>query len=167
MGHRIYIHGRGQVYLWPLFPRLVAPNLETFQQRFLCNLTQWANTCPEITVKILKQERHCSSDYIWDKVFKSGLSKFFKDCLPQNLHSPLLNNLSHLWLLAGIDSLTRGKHVWWRFSWKFFKGVKRALLFGTKYSRVDLVNFEEAPFSLYLQKTVSSNLNCWLIGHIC
>ena len=24
-------------------------------------------------------------NYIWDKVFKSGLSKFFKGCLPQNL----------------------------------------------------------------------------------
>ena len=56
---------------------------------------------------------------IWDKVFKSGLSKFcgrqhlknvqgydlfkktisleiFKDCCPQNLISPLLNILSHL-----------------------------------------------------------------------
>ena len=30
----------------------------------------------------------------WDKVFKSGLSKFFKGCLPQNLLSPLLNTLS-------------------------------------------------------------------------
>ena len=30
----------------------------------------------------------------WDKVFKSGLSKFFKDCLPQNLPSPLLNTFS-------------------------------------------------------------------------
>ena len=34
--------------------------------------------------------------FIWDKVFKSGLSKFFKSCLPQNLLSPLLNALSHL-----------------------------------------------------------------------
>ena len=33
---------------------------------------------------------------IWDKVSKSGLSKFFKGCLPQNLLSPLLNTLSHL-----------------------------------------------------------------------
>ena len=40
-----------------------------------------------------------SSHYItinWDKVFKRGLSKFFKDCLPQNLLSPLLNTLSQL-----------------------------------------------------------------------
>ena len=46
---------------------------------------------------------------IWDKKFKSGLSKFcgrqplkanfksfFKGCLPQNLLSPLLNTLSHI-----------------------------------------------------------------------
>ena len=33
---------------------------------------------------------------IWDKVFKSELSKFFKSCLPQNLLCPLLNTLSHL-----------------------------------------------------------------------
>ena len=33
-----------------------------------------------------------------DKVFKNGLSKFFKDCLPQNLLSPLLNTLSHILL---------------------------------------------------------------------
>ena len=35
---------------------------------------------------------------IWDKVFKRGLSKFFKGCLPQNLLSPLLNTLSHMFL---------------------------------------------------------------------
>ena len=29
----------------------------------------------------------------WDKVFKSGLSKFFKGCFPQNLLSPHLNTL--------------------------------------------------------------------------
>ena len=32
----------------------------------------------------------------WDKVFKSGLSKFFKDCLPQNLLTLLLNALSQI-----------------------------------------------------------------------
>ena len=32
--------------------------------------------------------------HIWDKVFKSGLSKFFNSCLPQNLYSPLLNTFS-------------------------------------------------------------------------
>ena len=31
-----------------------------------------------------------------DKVFKSGITKFFKGCLPQNLLSPLLNTLSHI-----------------------------------------------------------------------
>ena len=30
------------------------------------------------------------------QVFKSGLSKFFKGCLPQNLLSPLLNTFFHL-----------------------------------------------------------------------
>ena len=34
--------------------------------------------------------------HIWDKVFKSRLSKFFKGCLPQNLLSSLLNTSSHL-----------------------------------------------------------------------
>ena len=34
----------------------------------------------------------------WDKVFKSGLSKLFKGCLPQNLLSPLLNTLSQMFL---------------------------------------------------------------------
>ena len=34
-----------------------------------------------------------------DKVLKSGLSKFLKACLPQNLLSPLLNTLSHLNLI--------------------------------------------------------------------
>ena len=33
---------------------------------------------------------------IWDKVFKNGLSKFFKGCLPQNLLSPLLHTLSQI-----------------------------------------------------------------------
>ena len=32
----------------------------------------------------------------WDKAFKSGLSKFLKDCLPQNLLSPFLNSFSHI-----------------------------------------------------------------------
>ena len=32
----------------------------------------------------------------WDKVFKSGLSKFFKGCLSQNILSPLLNTLSQI-----------------------------------------------------------------------
>ena len=63
--------------------------------------------------------RNPSNNSIWDKVFKSGLSKFcgrqplknfrgygllkqtisskfFKGCLPQNLLSPLLNTLSHI-----------------------------------------------------------------------
>ena len=34
--------------------------------------------------------------YIWDKAFKSGLSKFFKGSLPQNFTSSLLNTLSHI-----------------------------------------------------------------------
>ena len=34
---------------------------------------------------------------IWDKVFKSGL-KLFKGCHSQNLLSPLLNTLFHLWI---------------------------------------------------------------------
>ena len=37
-----------------------------------------------------------SLNYIWDKVIKSGLSKFFKGCLLQNLLRPLLNTFFHL-----------------------------------------------------------------------
>ena len=61
-------------------------------------------------------------NHMWDKVFKSGLSKFcgrpylclsgqyplkfFEGCLPQNLLSPLLNTLSHaIILLFNIFSL--------------------------------------------------------------
>ena len=46
--------------------------------------------------------------YIWDKVFKSGLSKFFKGCLPQDLTKSTLENFgpfqytkSHLKNLLG------------------------------------------------------------------
>ena len=48
---------------------------------------------------LLKLQSYCEVTiltYIWDKLLKSGLSKFFKDCLPQNLLSPLLNTLSRL-----------------------------------------------------------------------
>ena len=37
----------------------------------------------------------------WDKVLKSGLSKFFKGCLPRNLLGPLLNTLSQMTLTLG------------------------------------------------------------------
>ena len=40
--------------------------------------------------------------YIWDKVFKSGLSKFFKGCLPQNLLSLFLNSLFHLFFRLAV-----------------------------------------------------------------
>ena len=40
---------------------------------------------------ITKDPRREFLKIIGDKVFKSGLSKFFKGCLPQNLLSPLLN----------------------------------------------------------------------------
>ena len=38
--------------------------------------------------------------FIRGKVFKSGLSTFFKGCLSQNLLSQLLNTLSHMRLLC-------------------------------------------------------------------
>ena len=37
-----------------------------------------------------------SIKYIWDKVFKSGLSKFCRRQSSKNLHSPLSNTLSYL-----------------------------------------------------------------------
>ena len=40
---------------------------------------------------------------IWDKVFKSRLSKFCGRQPLKNLLSPLLNNLSYLFVLAGIS----------------------------------------------------------------
>ena len=49
----------------------------------------------------------CVFNGIWDKVFKSGLSKkFFKVYLPQNLLSPLLNNFAHL---SGTERVGRGQ----------------------------------------------------------
>ena len=44
----------------------------------------------------------------WDKVFKSGLSKFFKGCLPQNFLSPLLNTLFQM-LMAIIKNTAKWK----------------------------------------------------------
>ena len=41
-----------------------------------------------------------------DKVFKSGLSKFFKGCLPQNFLSPLLNTLFQM-LMAIIKNTAK------------------------------------------------------------
>ena len=41
--------------------------------------------------------------FIWDKVFKSGLNKFVKDCLLQNLLSPLLNSFSHIFLIMTVS----------------------------------------------------------------
>ena len=49
------------------------------------------------------------ASYIWHKVFKSGISKFFKDCLRQNLLSPLLNNLSCISLPENFDVFITGK----------------------------------------------------------
>ena len=63
-------------------------------------------------VDVWQNSKYASVIYnIWDKVFKNGLSKFcgrqplnfpfkfFKACLPQNLLSPLLNTLSHIFIL--------------------------------------------------------------------
>ena len=37
-----------------------------------------------------------SEKFKWGKVLESGIKKFFKGCLPQNLHSSLLNILSQV-----------------------------------------------------------------------
>ena len=37
-----------------------------------------------------------SHTFIWDKVFKSGLSKFIKGYLPQNFLTPVLNTVSYI-----------------------------------------------------------------------
>ena len=50
----------------------------------------------------LFRERKVLTKMFWTKVFKSGQSKFFKGCLPQNLLGPLLNTLSHLVLTRWI-----------------------------------------------------------------
>ena len=49
----------------------------------------------EIYINTLKNHTR-NATHLEDKVFKRGLSKFFKGCLPQNSLSPLLNTLSHL-----------------------------------------------------------------------
>ena len=53
-------------------------------------------------LSLIREKQLClfyfKKDYKWDKVFKSGLSKFFKGCLPQNLISPLLNNLPQIFV---------------------------------------------------------------------
>ena len=60
----------------------------------------WISDFPSISAKSQGQEFADSQKYfinfIWDKVFKSVLSNFFKGYLPQNLLSPLLNTLSQL-----------------------------------------------------------------------
>ena len=50
----------------------------------------------------LFRERKVLTKIFGTKVFKSGQSKFFKGCFPQNLLGPLLNTLSHLVLTRWI-----------------------------------------------------------------
>ena len=47
-----------------------------------------------------KEKEAIISNCYLDKVLKSGLSKFLKACLPQNLLSPILDTLSHLNLIS-------------------------------------------------------------------
>ena len=55
----------------------------------------------------------------WDKVFKSELSKFFKGCLPQNLHNPIFNTLFHIFtseggfFYSGTERTTRGNAAYY------------------------------------------------------
>ena len=63
------------------------------------------------------------------KVFKSGLSKFLKACLPQNLLSPLLNTLSKImnWPKK-LKSLSE--------IWESNTSLKRRLTYAIKWSAV-------------------------------
>ena len=47
-------------------------------------------------VHVISNAQLHSKNITWYNVFKCGLSKFFKDCLSQNLISPLLNTLYHI-----------------------------------------------------------------------
>ena len=64
---------------------------------------------------------------IWDKVFKSGVSK---GSLPQNLFTPLLNTLSHIISQQSIECLNNQL----RKRLDFFKNVNRCLWY--------ILNFE-------------------------
>ena len=47
----------------------------------------------------------------WDKVFTSGLSKFFKGCLPQNLFSPFLNTLPQMFMGVMLSEIETDKFI--------------------------------------------------------
>ena len=79
---------------------------------FSCNTRYKIEIClfallPMIYGRYLKK----TTLMIWDKVFKSGFSKSFKGFLPQNLLSPLLNTLSHFWLVSTFCTTEKHKEV--------------------------------------------------------
>ena len=45
--------------------------------------TVFAVVGSNLTVIYFEEKMFATLPQIWDKVFKSGLSKFFKDCLPK------------------------------------------------------------------------------------
>ena len=63
----------------------------------------------------------------WDKVCKSGLSKFFKGCLPQNLFSLLLNTLSQIFhSVTSTRTIQFGKTIQFniQFTWTLWSSKK-------------------------------------------
>ena len=58
--------------------------------------------------------------YIWDKVFKSGLSKFFKGCLRQNLRSPLFNTLSYMYISPHQNKKASSPFYYKKYFWRRF-----------------------------------------------
>ena len=81
---------------------------------------------------------------IWDKIFKSGLSKFFKGCLPQNLliHSWILCPIWSWFLVDMCKMMTSPDHffIFSRFWFLGLSGCKRAKN-GPKWHKFPSVSF--------------------------
>ena len=72
------------------------------------NISEYLPMASSVHMWMVYLESHSQfANQKWDKIFKVGLSKFFKDCLLQNLPSPLLNTLSHIHQFRGqVDNKT-------------------------------------------------------------
>ena len=104
--------------------------------------------------------------YIWDKIFKSGVSKFFKGCLPQYLLSPLLNTLSHLKNKVFPRQVFNHKvHCYATFSgkkknsWNFLKNLAVSIFYSKKlYFHV---KYQKNFMSRFRVKLITDLLTYW------
>ena len=78
------------------------------EKKFQKNVSEYLPMASSVHMWMVYLESHSEfANQKWDKVFKVGLSTFFKDCLLQNLPSPLLNALSHKHQFRGqVDNKT-------------------------------------------------------------